>query len=114
MWLETSGIIGEPIRRSNLIRRKELGYNRELMPLNLSGLLLPITTPFTAGAEIDFAALQSNIERWNQTGISGYVVLGSTGERVNLNERAAAKYPCSMQDGNFGPKRFPNGSIVSN
>jgi 4-hydroxy-2-oxoglutarate aldolase len=57
------------------------------MALNLSGLLLPITTPFTSNGEIDFAALQSNIERWNQTGITGYVVLGSTGERVNLDER---------------------------
>ena len=57
------------------------------MPINLSGLLLPITTPFAANGDIDFGALQSNIERWNKTGISGYVVLGSTGERVNLNER---------------------------
>ncbi len=87
MWLKTSRIIGEPIRCRNLIRGKELGYNRELMPLNLSGVLLPITTPFTANGEIYLAGLQSNIERWNQTGISGFVVLGSTGERVNLNER---------------------------
>jgi dihydrodipicolinate synthase/N-acetylneuraminate lyase len=56
------------------------------MPINLSGLLLPITTPFTANGEVEFAALQLNIERWNLTGITGYVVLGSTGERVNLNE----------------------------
>lgn len=57
------------------------------MPLNLSGLLLPITTPFTANEDIDRVALQTNIDRWNNTGITGYVVLGSTGERVNLNER---------------------------
>jgi len=55
---------------------------------NLSGLLLPITTPFTAaGEEIDFDGLTSNLAKWNQTGIAGYVVLGSTGERVNLDER---------------------------
>lgn len=57
------------------------------MPINLSGVLLPITTPFTASEEIDAAALKTNIERWNATGIAGYVVLGSTGERVNLDER---------------------------
>jgi len=57
------------------------------MPTNLSGLLLPITTPFTRDETLDSQALISNIEKWNGTGISGYVVLGSTGERVNLNER---------------------------
>ncbi len=45
----------------------------------------------------------------------GYLFLNEApGHGVDLDERAAAKYPCSMQDGNFGPKRFPNGSIVSN
>lgn len=57
------------------------------MPINLSGLLLPITTPFTANEEVDVAALKANIDRWNATEITGYVILGSTGERVNLNER---------------------------
>jgi 4-hydroxy-2-oxoglutarate aldolase len=55
--------------------------------INLSGLLLPITTPFSTGEEIDAAALTANIERWNATGVTGYVVLGSTGERLNLDER---------------------------
>jgi 4-hydroxy-2-oxoglutarate aldolase len=55
--------------------------------LNLNGLLLPITTPFTADEQIDAEALTRNINQWNATDISGYVVLGSTGERVNLNER---------------------------
>jgi 4-hydroxy-tetrahydrodipicolinate synthase len=57
------------------------------MPLNLSGLLLPITTPFAPSEDIDMVALKANIDRWNATRITGYVVLGSTGERVNLNER---------------------------
>jgi 4-hydroxy-2-oxoglutarate aldolase len=57
------------------------------MALNLTGLLLPITTPFSAHEEVDEAALSTNIEKWNKTGIAGYVVLGSTGERINLDER---------------------------
>lgn len=57
------------------------------MSINLSGLLLPITTPFAANEDIDLAALRGNIGRWNQTAITGYVILGSTGERVNLDER---------------------------
>jgi len=48
---------------------------------------LPITTPFTSSENIDVVALKANIDRWNPTGITGYVVLGSTGERVNLDER---------------------------
>jgi 4-hydroxy-2-oxoglutarate aldolase len=56
------------------------------MSLNLNGVLLPITTPFTADGKIDTAALVKNIHRWNATGISGHVVLGSTGERVHLDE----------------------------
>jgi 4-hydroxy-2-oxoglutarate aldolase len=87
IWLETSRIIGEAIGCSNLIRREEVRYNPALMPIKLSGLLLPITTPFTVDGDIDLAALGSNIRGWNQTGITGYVVLGSTGERVNLDER---------------------------
>ncbi len=31
--------------------------------------------------------MRSNIERWNKTGVGGYVALGSTGERVHLDER---------------------------
>lgn len=55
--------------------------------LNLSGLLLPVTTPFNARQEIDSNGLVSNFQKWNRIGITGYVVLGSTGERVNLDER---------------------------
>jgi 4-hydroxy-2-oxoglutarate aldolase len=57
------------------------------MPMNLSGLLLPITTPFTSEEAIDSDGLISNLQKWNQIGVTGYVVLGSTGERVNLDER---------------------------
>src|SRR5689334_3124124 len=57
------------------------------MRINLSGLLLPITTPFTADETVDSNGLTANIENCNGTGVAGYVVLGSTGERVNLDER---------------------------
>lgn len=54
---------------------------------DLRGVLLPITTPFDADGNVDLAGLRANIAKWNTTGISGYVLLGSTGERVNLDER---------------------------
>jgi 4-hydroxy-2-oxoglutarate aldolase len=44
-----------------------------------------VVTPF-AGEELDFAAFRANIERWNTTGLSGYLVLGSNGESVFLDE----------------------------
>lgn len=58
-----------------------------MMAINLQGLLLPITTPFTESEEVDTTRLTSNIEKWNDAGVTGYVALGSTGERVNLDER---------------------------
>ena len=53
----------------------------------LRGILLPCTTPFAESGLVDTRALGGNIARWNETGISGYVILGSTGERVHLDER---------------------------
>ena len=50
------------------------------------GVLLPITTPFSSKL-VDHAAVRSNIDRWLTSGIKGFVVLGSTGERVHLDER---------------------------
>jgi 4-hydroxy-2-oxoglutarate aldolase len=52
----------------------------------LRGILLPCTTPFAESGLVDTRALSSNIARWNETGIDGYVILGSTGERVHLDE----------------------------
>jgi 4-hydroxy-2-oxoglutarate aldolase len=52
----------------------------------LQGVLLPITTTFKSDL-VDHAALRSNIDRWSTAGIGGYVILGSTGERVHLDER---------------------------
>jgi len=48
--------------------------------------MLPITTPFDAACNVDLAGLRANIAQWNATGISGYVMLGSTGERMHLDE----------------------------
>lgn len=48
---------------------------------------MPITTPFSGIGDVDLSSLRANLAKWNRTGISGYVILGSTGERVHLNER---------------------------
>jgi 4-hydroxy-2-oxoglutarate aldolase len=65
------------------------GEHRFAHPLaeSLRGILLPFVTPFDEAGELDARALSLNLERWNQTGVKGYVALGSTGERVHLSER---------------------------
>lgn len=70
-----------------LANRLSNNSTAQLPKKDLSGLLLPITTPFTRDGLVDFAALRGNIARWNETGIAGYVLLGSTGERVHLDEK---------------------------
>ena len=52
--------------------------------LKLHGIFPPITTPFNSEGEIWKPKVQHNIEKWNLTGLSGYVVCGSTGESVML------------------------------
>ena len=55
--------------------------------MNLNGIFLPVTTPFTAGQDFDANGLKANLRVWNKSGVAGYVLLGSTGERVHLDER---------------------------
>lgn len=57
----------------------------------LSGILLPFPTPFDSGGGVDSRALRQNLSKWNETGVSGYVALGSTGERVHSDERECLK-----------------------
>ena len=72
--------------------------------LNLAGICLPITTCFDVTEQLDLVGFTANIRKWNTSGILGYVVLGSTGERVNLDEQeylrivetARAEVPTSM------------------
>ncbi len=52
--------------------------------LKLQGIYPPIATPFDADGNIYKAKVRHNIEKLNRTGLSGYVVCGSTGESVYL------------------------------
>jgi 4-hydroxy-2-oxoglutarate aldolase len=52
----------------------------------LGGVMLPFPTPFDARGELDLDALRANLSRWNAAGVAGYVALGSTGERVHLDD----------------------------
>jgi 4-hydroxy-2-oxoglutarate aldolase len=54
---------------------------------SLRGILLPTTTPFDEAGEVLTSAIRSNITSWQDAGVNGFVILGSTGERVHLSER---------------------------
>lgn len=53
--------------------------------MDLSGVYPALTTPFAADGSVSLGDLKYNIERYNATGLAGYVVLGSTGESVLLS-----------------------------
>ena len=52
--------------------------------IRFNGVFPPVTTPFNERGDVDYAALSSNIARYNETGLAGYVALGSNGEAVHL------------------------------
>jgi 4-hydroxy-tetrahydrodipicolinate synthase len=57
-----------------------------LSPTDFSGLWIPLITPFTGEAKaVDHTALQRLLAHYRDTGISGYVVCGSTGEAAALS-----------------------------
>jgi 4-hydroxy-2-oxoglutarate aldolase len=54
--------------------------------MKLQGIFPPITTPFDHSGGIFASKVQHNVEKWNLTTLSGYVVMGSTGESVMLTQ----------------------------
>ncbi|HST21193.1 MAG TPA: dihydrodipicolinate synthase family protein [Blastocatellia bacterium] len=53
--------------------------------LNFNGIFPPLTTPFDAEGNVDYEGLKQNIAQYNDTGLRGYVALGSNGEAVHLS-----------------------------
>ena len=54
--------------------------------MDLSGVFSALTTPFDSDGSVSLADLQHNIQRYNCTGLAGYVVMGSTGESVLVSK----------------------------
>lgn len=53
--------------------------------MDLSGIFPALTTPYREDGSVSIEHFKANLARYNQTGVAGYVVLGSTGESVLLN-----------------------------
>src|SRR5215469_16644701 len=62
------------------------------VPMKIQGIFPPVTTPFDHAGNIYAAKVRHNVEKWNRTGLAGYVVMGSTGESVMLT----AEEKCTM------------------
>lgn len=60
--------------------------SRNTLTSRLHGIIPACITPMTADGDVDHVGLRRNIEHWNQTGLAGYLLLGSTGETVMLSE----------------------------
>jgi 4-hydroxy-2-oxoglutarate aldolase len=56
----------------------------------LKGIMPPIATPFI-NDEVAYEKLGENFSKWNKTGLSGYVVMGSNGESVFLQRNEKLK-----------------------
>src|SRR5947208_15942166 len=65
-------------------RHQEKTAMVEFHCMKLQGIFPPIATPFDHEGNFYPAKLRHNIEKWNLTTLSGYVVTGSTGESVML------------------------------
>lgn len=55
-------------------------------PSSLAGVYAPICTPFDSDEEVDLGALRGNMARYAESGIHGYLALGSNGENRSLSE----------------------------
>src|SRR6202030_3722985 len=53
----------------------------------LSGIFPPITTSFYPDGEVYYKKIETNVERYSRTPVSGIVVLGSTGEAILLSDQ---------------------------
>src|SRR5262245_8387584 len=59
--------------------------------IQLKGVMPPLATPFDARGDVDLGRLSENVARYNETGLAGYVALGSNGEAVHLSSAERAR-----------------------
>lgn len=60
-------------------------------PRGMRGLLVPATTPFDpVTGEVAPVSLRDNLRRWSEAGVDGFVLFGSTGEGVLLEDAEKA------------------------
>ncbi len=78
--------------------------------MDLGGVYPALTTPFAADGEVSLADVKYNIERYNSTGLAGFVALGSTGESVLLSRREMDDILTTVRDAAGQGKRLIAGT----
>jgi 4-hydroxy-2-oxoglutarate aldolase len=78
--------------------------------MDLGGVYPALTTPFAADGEVSLADVKYNIERYNSTGVAGFVVLGSTGESVLLSRNEMDGVLTTVRDAAGQGKRLIAGT----
>lgn len=53
----------------------------------IKGVLPPMITPFLENGDVDYDGFANNIDKWNQSKLAGYLVIGSNSETVYLSEQ---------------------------
>lgn len=66
--------------------------------MRLTGVLAPIPTPFDEHDRIDLVRLRKALRRWLKSPLTGFVVLGSTGEAVLLDEDESSRVIAAARD----------------
>ncbi|MGB8952783.1 MAG: dihydrodipicolinate synthase family protein [Candidatus Aminicenantales bacterium] len=79
------------------------------MSPKFSGVFAALTTPF-AEEEIATEKLRENIQKYNQSDLSGYVVLGSTGECVSLSDEESETLVKTSRDAASSGKKVIAGT----
>ena len=57
----------------------------------IKGVMPPMITPFKENGDVDFEAFQFNLEKWNKTGLTGFLVAGSNSETPYMDETEKLK-----------------------
>jgi 4-hydroxy-2-oxoglutarate aldolase len=66
--------------------------------MQLHGIIPALTTPFDAQGSLALNRLRENIAAYNQTGVSGYLAVGSTGESVLLDRAEFEKVLATVRE----------------
>lgn len=56
----------------------------------LSGIFVPLTTPFR-NESVMYTVLAENVQKFNETKLGGYMILGGNGEYLGLTEEESLK-----------------------
>jgi len=54
--------------------------------MKLQGIYVPVTIPFDHNSDLYKIKVQHNVEKWNRTGVAGYVVCGDEGRYLGCEE----------------------------